>query len=530
MNRRSLVLSGFMATGKSSIGRLVAQHLGREFVDMDVVLESREGHSLPELFRLRGEPYMRAREAELCAELGQREALVIATGGGTLVAAANRAHFAQAFVLCLDASADDILNRVGEPHGRPMLQGAASLRQRVEGLLAQRLPAYEQIPVHLDTSGKTVEQVVNETLALWHAEPAAARSVRTPEGSYPILLGQGLLARLGPALAALGGLSPRCALVTNQRVGRLYAAGVLASLSAAGFQPQLVAIRDGERYKSLAAVGRLYDQLIAARLDRRSAVLALGGGVTGDLAGYAAATFLRGVPFVQLPTTLLAMVDSSLGGKVAVDHPAGKNLIGAFKQPLAVLADTATLATLPSPEWRCGLAETIKHAVIADPALFAQLEATSDARAAVLEWLSLSIKVKQDIVERDPFEQSERLQLNLGHTFGHALEVVSGLRLSHGDAVAIGLVCAAHLAQRLGLCEAKLVDRLRALLRRQGLPTVIPADWPSETIASAMLSDKKRLAGRQRFVLPQALGDVIVTSDVKEADVLAALDDTRSDE
>ncbi|MHB1134379.1 MAG: 3-dehydroquinate synthase [Chloroflexota bacterium] len=530
MNARNIVLTGFMATGKTTVGRQLAQEMGREFVDMDALIEERAGRSVPELFQTHGEAHFRTLEAELCAELGRRQDLVVATGGGTLVNAANRACFAGSFVLCLEAGAESVLARVGDPAERPMLLGGESPRQRVEQLQAARQSAYAAIPLHLDTSGKPVAQVVAEALALWQAQPAAALSVRTPEGTYPILLGPGLLARLGSTLAAQGGLSSRCALVTNPRVGGLYAAEALASLAAAGFTPQQIEVPDGERYKSLGSLGRLYDRLVAARLDRRSAVLALGGGVVGDLAGFAAATYLRGVPFVQLPTTLLSMVDSSLGGKVAVNHKAGKNLVGAFKQPLSVLADTSTLASLPPAEWRCGLAEALKHALIADPDLFARFETDADPRATVEGWLGAAIKVKQEIVQRDPFEQGERLKLNLGHTFGHALESVSGLRLPHGSAVALGLLCAALLARRLGLCEPELVARLRGVLRRLGLPHAVPARWPDEDIAAAMVADKKRLDGRLRFVLPRALGDVIVTSDVAAADVLGALAATRSEQ
>lgn len=530
MNRRSIVLTGFMATGKTAVGRCLARELGREFVDMDEVIEAREGQTVQAVFQERGEAYFRSLEATLCAELGQHEGLVIATGGGSLVLPENRARFAGAFVVCLDATPEAVLARVGDIRERPMLAGA-SPAERVAQLLAGRRAAYEQITVHVDTTGKTVAAVAAEVAALFRAQWASGQAstldVATPEGAYAIYLGAGLLGEVGPALMELGDFSRRCALVTNPTVGGLYAARVVESLQAAGFAPEVIEVPAGERHKTLATVSGVYDRLVELRLDRRSPLLALGGGVVGDLAGFAAATFLRGLPFVQLPTTLLAMVDASVGGKVAVDHPGGKNLVGAFKQPRAVLADTSTLATLPAGEWRCGLSETVKHAIIGDAALFQRWEAGEDYRETVQDWLAASIRVKVAIVGRDPFERGERLQLNLGHTFGHALEVLANYELNHGDAVAIGLACAARLARRLDLCRAEFVQRLDGLMRRLGLPARVPAAYATEDILAAMQADKKRLDGRLRFVLPRGLGDVVVVGDVAGEDVAAAIEAAR---
>ena len=325
-------------------------------------------------------------------------------------------------------------------------------------------------------------------------------------------------------------LSQRCAVVTNSTVGPLYAARVAESLRAERYEPRVIEIPDGERWKTLDTASAVYDQLIDARLDRGSAILALGGGVVGDLAGFVAATYLRGVPFVQLPTTLLAMVDASVGGKVAVDHPRGKNLIGAFKQPLAVLADTGTLATLPDAEWRAGLAEVIKHGVLKGAELFETLEAgcwTPGGRE-VGRWLARAIQVKVDVVQRDPLRLGERAKLNLGHTFGHALEKLLNYQMRHGDAVAIGMVCAAHLAARLGLCQETLVLRIENLLSAVGLPIHVSAALATEAIVEAMMTDKKRANGRLRFILPRALGDVVSVDDVEHEQVVAAIDDTRS--
>ena len=353
--------------------------------------------------------------------------------------------------------------------------------------------------------------------------------VTSPEGEYPILVGTGLLARVGALLSGLGqpaGFSSVCAVVTNPRVRELHAAPVIDSLCASGFEPRVVEIPDGERFKTLDTVRSMYDQLIDARLDRRSIVFALGGGVVGDAAGFAAATFLRGVPFIQLPTTLLAMVDASLGGKVAVDHPRGKNLVGAFKQPQAVIADTATLASLPPVEFRAGLAEVVKHAIIGDAELFAELEAGA-WKVDVGGWLARAMRVKVEIITRDPFERAERANLNLGHTFAHAFEKLADFELRHGDAVAIGLVCAARLSARRGLSDATVAPRIEKLLRVIGLPTRVPHEMSAEAIMDAMATDKKRVDAQLRFVLPRALGDVVIVDDVARSEIASIVEELR---
>ena len=557
LGNRSVVLTGFMATGKSVVGRALAERLGRQFVDVDEVISERAGMSIPALFATRGEREFRAIEAAVCAELGARRSLVVATGGGALVSQENRASFADALVVCLDAAPAEILARVGDPAGRPMLVGGPP-EERIATLLAARRDAYAAIPLHVDTTGRSVEGVADEVLMVARANPPLPSSppppgweervravphplpswgrgqgdgdallVATPEGSYPIFVGPNLLDRVGPTLADRGGLSTRCAVVTNSVVGGLYAARVLGSLESAGFRPILVEVPEGERHKTLATLGGVYDRLVDAGLDRRSAVIALGGGVVGDLAGLAAATFLRGVPFVQLPTTLLSMVDSSIGGKVAVDHSGGKNLIGAFKQPRAVLADTETLASLPADEWRSGLAEVVKHAVIADPALFRYLRERGATPATAHEWLPAAISVKREVVQRDPFESGERAHLNLGHTFGHAIEKLADFRLRHGDGVAIGLVCAANLAARLELASPSLAAEIVDLLESLDVPARVPVEHSAGDIIAAMSTDKKRVNGRLRFVVPSAIGDVTVVGDVPPADVAAAIDASR---
>jgi len=364
-------------------------------------------------------------------------------------------------------------------------------------------------------------------------------TVATPDGTYPVFVQAGLLGQVGSLLVPSASekqeyFSTRCAVVANPRVGALYASRVIESLRGAGFEPCLIEIPEGEQHKTLDTARAVYDRLVDTRLDRRSIIFALGGGVVGDLAGFVAATFLRGVPFVQLPTTLLAMVDASIGGKVGVDHPRGKNLIGAFKQPCVVIADPQTLESLPEEEWRAGMAEVVKHGMIGDARLFEQLENTTckpdmrDWRAETGDWLVRAIRVKADIVCRDPLEQGERAKLNLGHTFGHALEKLSNYQMRHGDAVAIGLVCATRLAVRLGICDQDLLPRPQNLLDALGLPICVPGEMPTEAILDAMAVDKKRVNGRLRLVVPRALGDVVILDNSTTEQIRAIIEDTRS--
>ncbi len=352
--------------------------------------------------------------------------------------------------------------------------------------------------------------------------------VRVASDPYTVFVGQRLLeSSTGASLLSSLGMTPKqtCAIITNPRIGRLYAENLLFALRSIECEPHIVEIPEGEQFKTLDTVSSVYDQLVEARLDRRSTIFALGGGVVGDLAGFVAATFLRGVPFVQVPTTLLAMVDASIGGKVAVDHPRGKNLIGAFKQPQAVIVDTQTLATLPEEEWRSGLAEVVKHGIIGDVGLL-ELLGSKNLKDSVPDWIGRAIRVKIDIVARDPYEQGERATLNLGHTFGHALEQVSRFEMRHGDAVAIGMVCATRLASRLGECRPELPMQIERILEQLGLPSRIPKSFSTKAIIESMQTDKKRVGKRLRFVLPRAPGDVVIRNHVETEDVVAVVEET----
>jgi len=331
------------------------------------------------------------------------------------------------------------------------------------------------------------------------------------ERSYPILVGTGMLAGIGAELAARF-TARQVYLVTNPTVGGLYAGAVIESLQGQGFAVTRVEIPDGEEHKHLGTLASIYDQVLATRPERTWPIIALGGGVVGDVAGFAAATVLRGVPFIQIPTTLLAQVDSSVGGKTGVNHARGKNLIGAFYQPNLVVIDLDTLASLPRRELLAGLAEVIKTAVIFDADLFAQLERQLDALleldATVLRAVvARCCQIKASVVAEDERESGLRAVLNFGHTLGHAVENLTGYTdLLHGEAVAIGMAFAARVSARLGVCDVAAAEQVVALLERAGLPVAIPDGLTSAALADAVAGDKKVSAGRVKFVLMCEIG------------------------
>ena len=517
---RSIVITGFMGTGKSTVARQVAKALGRPLVDTDELIMQRAGMSIADIFAHQGEPAFRALEASVCAEFAAQTELVIATGGGMLVSPGNRALMLRtAIVVCLTAQPETIETRLTGSVGRPL---AGNWRALYEA----RRPAYASLPYHVATDARPPEVAAAAVLDLIRG----VLPVESPDGRYDIVIRRGLLRSL-KAEAAPFGLNDRVAVVTNETVAPLLGEVVADALPDAA----LLTIPDGEQHKTVATVAGLYSQMVRAGLDRSATVLALGGGVVGDTAGFAAATYMRGVRLVQAPTTLLAMVDSSVGGKVGVDLPEGKNLAGAFKQPAWVLIDPDALRTLPMREIRCGMAEVIKHGLIADSGLLEQVRALPwaeqggpDQRPSaglvdgIAGLLARAVQVKIDVVQRDPFEHRERMHLNYGHTFGHAVEQVSGYAWPHGEAVGIGLIAAALLSERLGLCGPELVTEVREITRLVGLPQSLgPLD--SGAIHAAMAADKKQHAGKLRFVLLEAVGRPLIVDDAPPEDVLAVL-------
>lgn len=534
----NIILTGFMGTGKTAVGRLLAERLAREFVDTDALIIRRAGRPIADIFREEGEPHFRALEAAIAAELAGRRGLVIATGGGLMLDPVNAAALGNTGpVFCLHADAADILARVAADADKRPLLGGEDPGTRVRELLRRRAAAYARFrPV--ETSGRAPEEVAAGIATLLADGLRDTIPVRHPDGAYNVIVGERLL----PQVLDLAGIGGPAAMITDDCVGPLHASTVQSSRLSEKPHPfnlPVLAMPAGERHKTLDTVRELYDGLLAAGLGRDGTVIALGGGVVGDVAGFVAATYLRGIAFVLCPTTLLAMVDSSIGGKTGVDLPQGKNLVGAFKQPRLVLADIATLASLPGHEFTAGMAEVAKHGLIADPVLWQRLvleEWRVDPRRLANEPLlradlqtlvAQAIRVKRDVVEEDPFESGRRAVLNLGHTFGHAIEQVSGYAIRHGEAVAMGLAAAAHLSAALEECAPSLPERVEAVLARLGLPARIPASLDPAALRAAMDADKKKKAGRLRFVLIRDIGDVIIRNDVPEAAVIETIEACR---
>jgi len=334
--------------------------------------------------------------------------------------------------------------------------------------------------------------------------------VIAPGGDYDIRIEPGLLRRVGQFIPA-----GKIVVVTNTTLAPLYGQPVVAVLTNA----VLVTIPDGEPYKTLETVAQLYSDFVNAGLDRSGTVIALGGGVVGDTVGFAAATYMRGVRFIQIPTTLLAMVDSSVGGKVGVDLPQGKNLVGAFKQPDCVLIDPDVLKTLPEREWRCGMAEVVKHGLLADDDL---LDSNLWKLERASELVGRAVKVKVDVVQQDPYEQNIRAHLNLGHTFGHAIEQASAYQWAHGEGVGLGLVATGRLSYSMGLCDAGLPDTIEKTVSEVGLPTRLNG-LDAQAIYAAMGTDKKRQADKLRFVLLRGICQPALVDDVPKAAVIDVL-------
>lgn len=542
-----LFLLGLPGSGKTAVGRAVAEMLGWRFMDTDDIIEERTGVSIERLFAEAGEDGFRGAEAEALLDAARAGRVVIATGGGVVVRSGNRALMRDAgWRVTLAVSPDVALARLGattpgdppgaRPRTRPLLVGDNPLA-RLEAIRAARQAFYAEADATVPTDGLAVMEVAGRVVAelVVRGElpgPADARVTRVrggPDNGYDAVVEWGGMARIGERLAGLG-LPPRTHIVADARVAALYGAGVIANLAAAGFEAAMFVVAAGEVSKSRDSLAAIEDWLITCRAERREAVVALGGGMVGDLAGFAAATYLRGVPFIQVPTTLLAQVDASIGGKVGINHPLGKNLLGAFHPPRMVLADPAVLVTLARRMRIEGWAEVVKHGVALDARYFTDLERDVEHLRAfspdhVTAAIAGSVRIKGGVVGDDERERDDgrRLLLNYGHTIGHALEATEGYGTwAHGEAVAIGMAAAARIGQALGVTPPDVVARQDALLEALGLPMRCP-DVPARALMRAALWDKKVRGGRVRWVLISRLGEARVVENVPDDVVRSAL-------
>lgn len=523
-SRSMLFVYGPPGSGKSTVGRLLAEALGLPFWDVDAEIESLSGMSIAEIFAQEQEHGFRRREKAVLSRLLSQEKGVFALGGGALLDMESRAQVEAAGpVVFLAAPVDTLVERLGiKADQRPLLAnpqvestgaGSMGLRARLVGLLAGRAGHYASFPLAVETAGQSSEEVA------WQAQVLlGAFRVSGMGPGYDVRVQSAGLDQLGAALQ-LRGIRGPLALVSDANVGAIYGSRAMHALRSSGYAVQSITIPAGESHKNLQSLTHLWEAFLAAGIERGSTVLALGGGVVGDLSGFAAATFLRGVRWVAVPTSLLSMVDASLGGKTGVDLPQGKNLVGAFHPPALVLADPTTLFTLPEGELRSGMAEVVKHGLIDDPALFDLCaQGWGGFQHDWGEIVRRAMAVKVRVIRSDPYEQGWRAALNLGHTVGHAVELASGFRLRHGEAVAIGLVVEARLAERLGLAEPGLSEQIAAVLSRLGLPAKVPPRLSREVILHAMGVDKKRAGGQVRFSLPVKIGETRLGVAIEDLD------------
>ncbi|MDF2732933.1 MAG: aroK aroB, partial [Desertimonas sp.] len=446
--------------------------------------------------------------------LGDRDRLVISTGGRLMLDPRNVASLSRnGRVFCLVATPDEIFDRIVKDDSgieRPLL-AVPDPRQRIVELLAERSPEYRRF-AQLTTDTVRADAVAADLAALAQSDPHRF-AIDNPSGGYEFSVGAAVL----PFVRQLARIEGPLVVVTNADVGALYLA------SCGEVDLAVVLPHENGSPKTLAAVQHVYDALLEANVDRSATIVSLGDSDVGDVAGFVAATYLRGLDLVHCPTDLIAMVDTSIGGKVGLDVPHGKNLIGLFKQPRAVVADVATLQTLSRREFASGMAEVVKHAVLAGGPLLTELERGQwhgmsheerDALGRLQALVAQAIQVKIAIVQDDPFEASRRAVLNLGHTFAYAFEQVGGGALTHGEAVGVGLVAAARLSEQLGLAATGLADRVETLVGGVGLATSLSAAMPVDALAEAMHRDKKRKDGKLRFVVLRDVGDPVVTEEV----------------
>jgi len=557
---RSIVLVGLMGSGKTSTGRRLAQRLGLPFADADAEIEAAAGMTITEIFARHGESYFRDGERRVMARLLAEGPKVLATGGGAFINEETRARIVEKGVsIWLKAEHDVLWRRVKKRGHRPLLQ-TREPEKTLRRLLDERNPIYARADIAVESRDGPHDAVVEDMLNALEfylrfspkppLPPAGVKKILKPgqilpvteivpvdlgSRSYKIHIGPDLVAEAGALIAALDPKAA-CAIVTDENVAREHLPSLEQSLQSQGIRYETIVVRPGEGSKSFATFAEVCDAVIAGKFERRDLIVALGGGIVGDLAGFVAASVRRGMRFVQVPTTLLSQVDSSVGGKTGINSPHGKNLIGAFHQPSLVLADSTVLETLPKREFRAGYAEVVKYGLINDPAFFVWLEVhwpnVFQGGVDRVHAIATSCRAKAAIVKRDEFETGDRALLNLGHTFGHAFEALThfdGTRLVHGEGVAIGMACAFRFSVRRGHCNPEDALRVENHLRSVGLPTHISEiagfDADAAAILAAMYQDKKVERGALTFILARAIGDCFVEKKVEGDEVKAFLEE-----
>ena len=543
---RNIILVGFMASGKSVVGGVLSRLTGRPLMDADDEIVRRAGKSIHQLFLDSGEQAFRDLERAVIQDLCAQSGKIIAAGGGAFVDPENRRRMLSSGLVCsLSARPETIFRRINQPDSVPSSQGSNADRSRgpvrpllaggdpmgrIRTLLAERADAYAQAHHTIETDHLMAEQVAQRILEILGiknpgregvsmADPDRCTEVSHAGGSYPVIAGWGIMEGLGQRLSDLGIRSPAY-IITDSNVMNPYGRKVQLALQKAGIAAHCFIIPAGESSKGFRLAQAIYDWLLKLRAERNQAIIAVGGGVVGDLAGFVAATFLRGVPFIQVPTSMAAMVDASIGGKVAVNLPQAKNMVGAFYQPKGVFADVQSLSTLGQRELAEGWAEAIKHGFILDAGLVDVFEEHAESLMELEPEVSTdvirrSMAIKAEVVSQDERETlGVRILLNYGHTIGHALEASTDYgRFLHGEGVSVGMMGAIHIACEMGMVSEALVERQRDLLMRFDLPIRAPG-VALEDVLRAMSLDKKTVDGSNRFVLLEDVGKAVVRNDV----------------
>jgi len=533
---RNIYLTGFMASGKTRIGKLLAEELKLNYADLDAFIVDKAGKSIMEIFEQDGEARFRELENEAVREISQRESFVVSLGGGTITKSENvQAIKNSGILICMRAEPEILCERIGRNNLRPLMAGLEpeARLEKIKTMLAEREKFYSiadfSIESNEDLPEKRVIPQILDALKLW--EYLAVRVDLASGSSYPIFIGRGILKHAGILLKTLK-ILPKCEVLvcTDSNIAKKQKKNFNMLCQKASDSKYFI-FPAGERSKNLEKLNSLWTFMLKKRYTRKTCLLQFSGGVVGDMAGFAAATYQRGISFVQFPTSLLAMVDSSVGGKVAINHPEGKNMLGAFYQPQAVVCDLSVLKTLPKEEFYAGLAEVVKYGIICDSHFFEWLEKNANAiltrNAEALRYMvRRSCEIKAEVVSIDERELGLRAILNYGHTFGHAVEKLTDFsKFSHGIAVGLGMRVAGRLSAITGRWSEKEESRQNALLSKFGIPKTLNecrVKLSLKDVWNAMGADKKADKQTRFYILPLEIGKVEKTSEPAKEQVLEA--------
>lgn len=524
----NIALTGLMGSGKSSVGRTLARMLKRKFVDTDYLIEQKEGKSINDIFKKEGEEYFRKIEQEVIKKAFKTKGQIISLGGGAVVNDENRKLIKEkSTLIALIAEPEELANRVKKRKNRPLLKDVDQL-ETLKTLWEERKDAYFDSDIQITTTDKNVDGIANQIIK--DLELKKVHSYQTEitiaRDNFKYNIHFRKLLQLNLSELNLG---RQVLVVTQEPIARNYLDIVKDQLSSQ-FKVNTLIIEDGEDAKNFFTFQLILQKCLSLKFDRKDTLIALGGGVVGDITGFAASTYYRGINYIQIPTTLLAMIDSSVGGKTAINVPEGKNLIGTFYQPHLVYIDVDNIKTLPDREFRSGLGELVKYTLLGSrwDVLLGESFLSFVSRNAkkiisknseiLRDTIDHCLKIKSNIVSEDEKEKGLRMHLNLGHTFGHAIEEVTKYkRYSHGEAVAMGTVCACYLAEEIRYIKAADTERVIQLMKELGLEYRIPSDISTEELVSAFNYDKKNIEGKLRFIVPkQKLGrvEVLINPDI----------------